>query len=1088
MALVKTPVNINFSQGLDQKSDPRAIPIGKFYALNNSVFTKYGLLQKRNGFGPLTSLPDAASVYLTTFDESLVAIGDHLRSFSEGSNQWIDNGAFQPISFSRIPTVRSALSQTQCDSAIATNGLVCTVYTEISNVTNLYKYTVEDSATGQIIVGHTAIPAGAGTVTGSPRVFVLGGYFVIIFTNTISASVNLECIAISTASPSTLVQTHTTIAASYGANSTVSWDGVVVGPDLFIAYNTSSGGQKVEIASLTSGLVLNAATIFSASIATTMSMCADVSGTSPVIYAAFWDSAGTTGSAVAVNTALQKLMSDTQWLGSGSVANVTCTAQSGVLTIAYENVQNYSYDSAIPSNFISQNTITLPATVTTGTVGTDGIVVRSAGLASKAFLMNDTMYMLIEYSSVFQPTYLLCDLFGNLTATFAYQNGGGSFSASSGYLPTGLPQAQVIGSTVNVAYLYKDLITSVNKAQGAANAAGVYSQTGVNLASLEYSASTLSTSEIGNSLNLSGGYLYSFDGNIVTEQNFHVYPDNVESSIGTDIAIAGTVTSTSPTITAITPTGVVIGMNITGTGVPANTVVLAVAATTVTMSNNATGSHSSETITFTGNVSAQQYYYQVIYQWTDAQGNIFNSAPSIPVTATASSGHSFVTIAGPNLRLTNKPGVKIIIYRWSAAQQEYFQITSLSNPLLNDTTTDSWSYTDLSSDAQILGNGLIYTTGGVLENTGSPACTATTLFDTRLWFVYAEDQNLLGYSKQIIEGVPVEISDLLTFYVAPNAGATTSTGPVRCLAPMDDKLIIIKQNALYYINGSGPDSTGSNNQYSQPIFITSTVGSINQNSIVLIPQGLMFQSDKGIWLLGRDLQTSYIGSPVENSNEFTVTSAVTIPGTTQVRFTLNNKTTLMYDYFFQQWGTFVNLNGVSSTIYQNLHTYISSFGGVFQETPGLYMDNGAPVLMSFTTGWLNLAGLQGYQRAYTLFLNGQYISPHKLIVGIAYDYNSSIYQSTTINPTNFSSPTPSSFGVPSAPFGTETNVESWRIFFARQRCSAFQLTINEVFDPSMGTAAGAGLTLSGMNAVVALKKGWKTISSAHSAGGGQNRG
>src|ERR1700677_556451 len=136
------------------------------------------------------------------------------------------------------------------------------------------------------------------------------------------------------------------------------------------------------------------------------------------------------------------------------------------------------------------------------------------------------------------------------------------------------------------------------------------------------------------------------------------------------------------------------------------------------------------------------------------------------------------------------------------------------------------------------------------------------------------------------------MSDLLTFYIAPNAGTTTSTGPMKCIFPMDDKLIIFKQNAMYYINGTGPDNTGANSQYSQAIFITSTVGCANQNSIVFIPQGLMFQSDKGIWLLGRDLSTNYIGAPVENTNQYLITSATTIPGTTQVRFTLNNGTAL----------------------------------------------------------------------------------------------------------------------------------------------------------------------------------------------------
>lgn len=205
-----------------------------------------------------------------------------------------------------------------------------------------------------------------------------------------------------------------------------------------------------------------------------------------------------------------------------------------------------------------------------------------------------------------------------------------------------------------------------------------------------------------------------------------------------------------------------------------------------------------------------------------------------------------------------------------------------------------------------------------------------TLFDTRLWLVDAEDQNLLWFSKQVIENTPVEMSDLFTFYIPPTTAAQGSTGPITALAPLDDKLIIFKSNAIYYINGTGPDNTGANNNYSQPIFITSTVGCANQQSIVFMPQGLMFQSDKGIWLLDRGLGTTYIGAPVEQYNSGLVESAQNIPETNQVRFILNTGVTLMYDYYYSQWGTFVNVPAISSCIFQNLHTFINSYGAVIK--------------------------------------------------------------------------------------------------------------------------------------------------------------
>ena len=166
-----------------------------------------------------------------------------------------------------------------------------------------------------------------------------------------------------------------------------------------------------------------------------------------------------------------------------------------------------------------------------------------------------------------------------------------------------------------------------------------------------------------------------------------------------------------------------------------------------------------------------------------------------------------------------------------------------------------------------------------------------------------------------------------------------------------------------------------------------TIGCINTKSIVLMPNGLMFESDKGRWLLARDLSTNYIGAPVEEFNNAKTLSSLTIPGTNQVRFTLDNGITLMYDYFFGQWGTFTGISNIGATIYNGYHTYINKNGNVFQEQPGSYQDGTAPVNMKIKSSWINLAGLQGLERAYYAYLIANYASPHLLNVSIAYDYN-----------------------------------------------------------------------------------------------------
>jgi hypothetical protein len=697
------------------------------------------------------------------------------------------------------------------------------------------------------------------------------------------------------------------------------------------------------------------------------------------------------------------------------VSNITSTAISGILTVLDEVVNAYSYDSSIPTHYVDSIIVTQG-----GGVSSPINFIRSVGLASKSFILNGTVYCLFTYQSPYQPTYFLADINGNVIAKLAYENG-------EGYLTLGLPSATVNGDEVSIGYLNKDQIQAVNKntnVPAGSQVNGIYSQTGVNLASFTLNTDILTTAEIGTNLNISGGFLWAYDGYTPVENGFYLYPDSIE----------------------VSPTK-------------------------------------------GGSLSAQEYFYQVTYEWTDNQGNAFRSAPSIPVSITLS-GNDAVLINGPMLRLTYKIAnpVKIVIYRWSQAQQVYYQTTSIFQPILNNNTIDSWTFTDTNSDATILGNNILYTTGGVVENINGPGFDSVFLFDDRLWGITSEDKNLLWYSKQVIEDTPVEMSDLLTFYVAPSVGAQGSTGPLKCGSSMDDKLILFKESAMVYINGTGPDNTGANSQYSQPIFITSTVGCSNQKSIVFQPQGLMFEfaSPVGnqIWLLGRDLVTQYIGAPVQAYTlNATVTSAVNIPATNEVRFTMSSGITIKYNYYYGQWDKDVNIPAISSTLFQGLHTYINSYGQVFQETPNIYLDGTSPVLVSFTTSWIHLADLQGYQRAYYMYLLGTYYSPHRLVVQIAYDYNPSFTQQTMIQPTNFSPVYGQDLEYGSGtPYGGAPNLEQWRIFFSRQRCESFQVTVSEVYDPSYGVPAGQGLSISGINCVIGVKKGWRPIAAAHSAG------
>ena len=106
---------------------------------------------------------------------------------------------------------------------------------------------------------------------------------------------------------------------------------------------------------------------------------------------------------------------------------------------------------------------------------------------------------------------------------------------------------------------------------------------------------------------------------------------------------------------------------------------------------------------------------------------------------------------------------------------------------------------------------------------------------------------------------------------------------------MDDKLIIFKNNSIYFMAGDGPNNLGQQDTFSQPQLISSDVGCENKNSIVLSPQGLFFKSNKGIFRLSRSLGLSYIGAPIEDFNDLTIKKADLLAKKNEVRFLTNGE-------------------------------------------------------------------------------------------------------------------------------------------------------------------------------------------------------
>jgi hypothetical protein len=544
--------------------------------------------------------------------------------------------------------------------------------------------------------------------------------------------------------------------------------------------------------------------------------------------------------------------------------------------------------------------------------------------------------------------------------------------------------------------------------------------TGVVQIRLDFSNPSFVANQLGENLIIAGGFVTAYDGAQVVEQGFHVFPE-------------------------------------------ASTMVI-----------NAGG----------GALSAGDYSYRAIYEWSDARGQIHRSAPGVVFEAGTDSVitaalNDQVDVTIPTLRLTSKQDVRITLYRTTANGTIFYRVASVAN----DETLDTITITDGLADATAETQEILYTTGGVVENIAPPSASIVQRHQNRIFLAGLEEENEIRFSQESLQNEGLGFSDFFRVRVNP------SGGPITALGTLDDKLIIFKEDSIFSLVGQGPNGTGANNDFQQPEQISSDVGCNNPASIVVMPQGLMFASDKGIKLLNRALEVEDIGAPVEAFERNTVTSGVLNPDDDEVRFTTRENGNLVYNYAFGLWSVFTNYEAESAVVWQDQYVHLDTDSEVHAEVIDSYNDNNRDIALRLRSPWLNFAGLQGYKRIYRLLFLGNRFSEHAFKVNIRYDYNDLIRETVFFNTkTNLNQETfpkeEAFFGVSNTgPFGNNiTDTFQFEILPRIQKCEAIQL---EVEDVPLDTQPGAGYNLTGITAVVGVKGGPFTLPNNQSVGSSQ---
>lgn len=449
-----------------------------------------------------------------------------------------------------------------------------------------------------------------------------------------------------------------------------------------------------------------------------------------------------------------------------------------------------------------------------------------------------------------------------------------------------------------------------------------------------------------------------------------------------------------------------------------------------------------------GVITPGTYQYAFTYEWTDNFGQVQSSGASDLLNFNNATGN-VVTFVVTKLQTTLKQSVRIVGYR-SAVDPDASsgtiilqRFTSAIVPYVNDQASDVIVISDNSFNADVLVAPALYSSTGELADTPIPPCTIVEVFKQRVFCAGLEDPSQLAYSKLANrDGVAVEFSSKLT--LPTNAGGDLASGPVTALKAMDDKLIIFKRSSISIIAGDGPDNTGGGSDYGLPQLVSSDVGCTDPRSLVLIPEGVMFDSSDGIYLLDRSMQVSYIGAPVESTNGQRIVGATLTPNTNQARFACSDGPTLVFDYIAKQWSHFTYPTLEGSTVWNDAYVITDTGGRVYVEDPSSFTDAGAPIKLKLRTGWIAGSGILGFSRIRNLWLLGKYVGPHQLVASVEYDGQEGSGYTTTFDSTSIINATAYGTG----PYGVGAYGGSplpyqlgWTL--PRQKCRSLRITIED---------------------------------------------
>lgn len=964
MALRPVEVHVGFRGGVATRADSKTVPPTQLLVLENGTFGRETSIRKRNGYESLSSVIDGSASVVTDRIRMAVREPGELLEFTAnrcysrqtGTDQLSDTGAVYSVVGSDRPLVKTGTQQLQPDHATLSGVTVAAWEDSNGGVW----WSVEDATSGRIY--RAATQADASGI--SPRCVPCGTNLHVYYA--VAASRRIYVIVVNPAAPSAAV-TPIILTDDIDATNTV-YDVCSTsrtGTPALIAWS-ESGTDDMRLGYVDQSGVLGSPALGHPSVVT---VAMTRFATTPVAVA-YLHVDGANGDLLGlahVNTAPSGIV---RIFTGGDVATSALIAQttsggSYVATNPQRAALAITSTAAVSVVFeefaaaaSNRFVVTTRATTTTPTLtfGT-AATIRSVGLVSRAFVVNGDAFATFVHDTTYFNTYVTLRI-SNVSSDGIIAVGRHAPAAAGGAPPRQhVSSAHVDGSIAKVSLPVRERLVSENNDK--------FRETGIRMFTLDFdNDASHQYAQLGAGLYLAGACPQHYDGRQWVEQGFHFGPE----LIATVSAGGGSMTSSTT------------------------------------------------------------YLYRAWYERTDFQGEVHRGPVSIGTLVTMGASDTQVTLTLPTLRVTQGTNTRICVARSLAANTgdtaELFRVTSLdpttagtaNGYVANSTSVDAVSFIDRMSDTTLRTQEPLYTNGGILSN--DPSALGSVVFrgQTRLFFTDPSNGLNLRFSQPIDEGFGLEIPPEFVIGCDPFGGDITAG------AFQDGRGVIWKASSIFLFQGDGPAPDGSitTNGFSTPQLLASDVGCTDPSSIVLTPDGHMFKSAKGIYLLARDGSVSYVGANVEAYNAQTVRRATVMPDRTQIVFLTDSGLTLLYDHYHKQWSTFTNHEGLDAAVVNGQYHYLRTDGRVFRETPGVYLDDNARIRLRLETAWIHmLPQLAGFQRIWHLILLGTWVSPHQLGIQYQTDYTPGWTDSYWYDATGLSSSTGWITGANAATIGLE---------------------------------------------------------------------